>query len=92
VKTGLIITKSDNVATLLDDVAAGEAVLCRGLDAPLETMAREAVGRGHKIALSDIPAGSDIVKYGFAIGQATAGIAAGSHVHVHNVRSRTTEE
>lgn len=91
-KTGLIITRSDNVATLLDDVVAGDTVLCRGLDVPLETTVHEAVGRGHKIALADIPAGSDIVKYGFAIGHATADIAAGAHVHVHNVRSKTTEE
>jgi hypothetical protein len=34
-----------------------------------------------------MPAGHHIRKYGAAIGEATAAIAAGAHVHVHNLRS-----
>lgn len=40
---------------------------------------------GHKYAIRAIAAGEDVVKYGMSIGHATADIAAGEHVHVHNV-------
>lgn len=69
----------DNVAVALADLAAGEAV--DGV------IARDAVARGHKIALSAIPAGRDVIKYGFPIGRASRDIAAGEHVHVHNLAS-----
>lgn len=41
---------------------------------------------GHKMAIKPIPAGSPIIKYGFAIGIATQDIAPGEHVHIHNVK------
>ena len=41
---------------------------------------------GHKIAMRDIAAGEQIIKYGTAIGRATADIRAGEHVHVHNLK------
>ncbi len=64
-KRGIIMNKADNVATVLDDVPVRETVASRGLAVPVETVAREAIPRGHKIALADIPAGADILKYGF---------------------------
>jgi altronate hydrolase len=50
---------------------------------------REAVPRGHKLALIDLPAGTEVRKYGQPIGLATRDIAAGEHVHEHNLRSLT---
>lgn len=47
---------------------------------------------GHKQALTDIPAGADIVKYGFPIGHATADIKAGEHVHTHNMATNLGEK
>lgn len=41
--------------------------------------------RGHKVALCDIPEGSEIIKYGFPIGTATRDIAKGEWVHTHNL-------
>ena len=46
-----------------------------------------AVPLGHKLALVDIAAGSDIVEYGQRVGTATADISKGDYVHIHNVRS-----
>ena len=40
---------------------------------------------GHKYALRLIKAGENVIKYGMPIGHATADIAVGEHVHVHNV-------
>jgi len=42
---------------------------------------------GHKVAARAIAAGEKILKYGAPIGSATAPIAAGEHVHTHNVQS-----
>ena len=39
----------------------------------------------HKIALRDLEKGERVIKYGQAIGYATATIRAGQWVHVHNV-------
>ena len=50
------------------------------------------VPQGHKVALKDLAAGEVVVKYGFPIGVATVAIAAGTHVHSHNMRSRLAED
>lgn len=42
---------------------------------------------GHKVAARAIAAGEKIIKYGVPIGSATREIAAGEHVHTHNVQS-----
>ncbi len=47
----------------------------------------EAVPLGHKLALTDIAAGQQIIEYGQPVGIATRDIGQGDHVHVHNVRS-----
>lgn len=71
---------ADNVATAIADMAAGDT-LFDGAD----IRAAVAIGRGHKIALAPIARGEAVTKYGFPIGTATADIAAGDHVHSHNL-------
>jgi len=46
---------------------------------------------GHKFALSTIPEGEYIYKYGEKIGRATSHIRVGEHVHVHNVEDIVDE-
>ena len=80
--TGAIrIHTADNVATAIDDLAAGSA-LTIGVQS---LTVGEDIARGHKIALTAIARGERVIKYGFPIGIATAGIAAGAHVHSHNL-------
>ncbi|GAA4481700.1 altronate dehydratase family protein [Actinoallomurus oryzae] len=43
------------------------------------------VPRGHKVAVHDLAVGAPVRKYGQAIGVVTAPIAAGDHVHTHNL-------
>ncbi|MGN0181994.1 MAG: UxaA family hydrolase [Candidatus Ornithomonoglobus sp.] len=43
--------------------------------------------RGHKVALRDIKAGEDIIKYGYPIGHALEDIKEGEHVHTHNIKT-----
>jgi altronate hydrolase len=49
------------------------------------------VGLGHKLALRPIRKGEAVRKYGQIIGFASQDIAAGSHVHVHNVSADSFE-
>ena len=42
----------------------------------------------HKIALSGMVEGQDVVEYGQVIGRATADIPAGGYVHIHNIRTK----
>ena len=79
----IVITPRDNVATALDALAPGQTIEANGH----RVTVRDAIAGGHKIALSAIPSGGAVVKYGSAIGTATADIEAGSHVHTHNVGS-----
>jgi altronate dehydratase small subunit len=77
----LVISERDNVATALDPLQAGERIETAGHS----VVVREAIPSGHKVALTRIASGDVVVKYGSAIGTATADISPGSHVHVHNL-------
>jgi hypothetical protein len=45
------------------------------------------LGLGHKVAARPIRAGGKIIKCNAPIGSATRDIAAGEHVHLHNMKS-----
>lgn len=81
-----VIHPLDNVATLLGD--AGDRVT---LNDGREVRLAAAVAHGHKVALADIPGGAAVVKFGIPIGVASADIARGDWVHLHNVESRYDE-
>ncbi len=73
-----------------DNVAVALTVLEPGERLPLgDEMVdvHERIPTGHKVALRDIAAGGEVLKYGEVIGKATAFIPPGRHVHVHNVVS-----
>lgn len=83
----IVIHPRDDVAVLLRDVVAGTSVRIR-VDGALETvLATDKVALGHKIARRPIPAGAHVHKYGESIASAAVDIAAGQHVHVHNIAS-----
>lgn len=77
---------SDNVLVATGPVAPGSAQVVEGKT--LDVTAT--VTLGHKVASRDIRNGEKIVKYGVPIGSATKDIAAGAHVHVHNMQSDYT--
>ena len=43
---------------------------------------------GHKYALRDIAVGEKVIKYGMPIGETTAAVAKGEHIHTHNMKTR----
>jgi (2R)-sulfolactate sulfo-lyase subunit alpha len=57
-------------------------------DETLGIRIRDAIPIGHKLALTDIAEGSDVIKYGEVIGRAVAAIPQGAHLHVHNVKTK----
>ena len=77
------ITPQDTVAVALQPIAAGETIT---LDKETLIAATD-IPAGHKFALKDMDVGEPIIKYGFPIGQATAPIPRGSHIHVHNLKT-----
>jgi altronate dehydratase small subunit len=79
----LVISSSDNVATALQPLEAGQVVVIGGQSITIA----ESTPKGHKIALRLIRAGEQVMKYGSTIGTATCDIEPGAHVHTHNVAS-----
>jgi altronate hydrolase len=77
----------DPVALARRELEAGTALESLGRTVTV----RDTVPHGHKIALTDIAAGQPVLKYGQPIGIATQPIAAGEHVHEHNLRSLSRE-
>ena len=84
----LVVHPDDDVAVALRDLRADEGVAVRGARAVFHARVSEVIPLGHKFALRDIAAGAPIRKYGECIGEAKAAIAAGAHVHIHNLASR----
>lgn len=82
----LLLSPRDNVFVLRGALEAGESVALEEGTA----IAPARLGLGHKIARRAIGKGEKIVKYGAPIGRATEDIAAGDHVHIHNVVSDYT--
>lgn len=79
----LQLDRADNVAVALAALERGERLELGGAAVTLVDPIRV----GHKLALAPIERGAAIVKYHEPIGRASAAIAPGEHVHVHNVVS-----
>ncbi len=73
----ILLDPNDDVAIARVALAPGEEV--RGV------VVRDPVPPGHKLALRDLRAGETLRRYGQIIGRASAPIAAGGHVHTHNL-------
>ena len=71
-----------------DEVAVAKRTIKAGvelLNGSLRVTASKTIPAGHKIALSAIPDGDPVRRYGQVIGFAQGNIAAGEHVHTHNL-------
>ncbi len=79
VKMAVQLSDKDNVVVALAEIASGDSV------EPISITARDAIPRGHKLAVAPIKEGEAVLKYGQIIGFASTPIAPGEHVHVHNV-------
>jgi len=85
----LVHGEKDTVGVATVDIKAGETLSGWNMqkDEPVSVPATTEIPLGHKVALSDIPAGGTVIKYDHAIGKATQAIKQGDHVHTHNLKS-----
>jgi altronate hydrolase len=77
----IVLSAGDDVAVARNDIAQGAQI---SIDSVTVT-AQVAIPSGHKIALRAVKTGDSVRKYAQVIGRATADIAPGEHVHVHNL-------
>ena len=77
------INPRDNVAVCLESMAKGDRIIIGGQ----EIILKEEIPAGHKIALSPMSEGEDVVKYGEPIGHVTCSIETGTHIHSHNLKT-----
>jgi len=73
---------ADNIAVAARPIAPGTEVRIDGRTVTVPGV----VKMGHKFAVTPIKEGEPVLKYGQIIGFADRDIAAGEHVHVHNVK------
>ena len=70
------IKEQDNVAIAINEIKAGTEVMDG-------VAARHDIPQAHKIALCDIPAGGEIIRYGVVLGYAVDSIAKGDWINEH---------
>ena len=88
----IVLHDADTCATALRDLEARAEARVQGPAGALPPLALlEPIGSGHKAALVATAPGELVVKHGEPFGRATALIAPGQHVHVHNVASLSLE-
>ena len=83
----LKINDNDNVIVALNTIPAGEKVSVPASEGTEEITALEEIPAGHKMAVRDIPAGGEVIKYGYRIGNTKEEVKAGAWIHTHNVRT-----
>lgn len=78
----------DSVAVAVQDLVPGtvEGGYLQGPESVTVELL-QAVPLGHKLALTDLAAGDEVIEYGLRVGIASRDIKQGEYVHVHNVRS-----
>ena len=80
----LLLDDRDDIAIATVDLKAGD----RATIANTSLVVRNDIRRGHKVALRRLPTGTDVLRYGEVIGETTADVEVGDHVHVHNLISK----
>lgn len=78
------LSPSDNVVVAISEIAPGQTLQVG--DESVTTITR--IPAGHKVSVRAIGQGEAVYKFGSQIGQATVDIAAGAHVHSHNLQHK----
>ncbi len=80
--------EGDMVAVAVQDIAPGErTVVYMDSDRSAQIEVTEDIPLGHKVALTDLAEGIEVIEYGVRVAVTRQAIKAGQLVHVHNVRS-----
>lgn len=81
------INDSDNVIVALNSIPTGTELTVPVEDGEITVTAQEEIPAGHKMAIREIPADGEIIKYGFRIGNAKEDIHKGQWIHTHNIKT-----
>ena len=82
------INDKDNVVVALQTIPQGTVLqVTDDVGKMLEVTAMQEIPAGHKMAISIIPQGGEVIKYGYRIGYAKEDIRAGEWIHTHNVKT-----
>lgn len=85
----LIHNHGDHVGVATSDIAAGTVAVGVFMDddSTVEVTAKHDVPLGHKIAIAEVAAGGDVLKYNVKVGITPTGFAPGDYVHTHNMKT-----
>ena len=81
------INDSDNVIVALNSIPTGTELTVPVEGGEITVTAQEEIPAGHKMAIREIPADGEIIKYGFRIGNAKEDIHKGQWIHTHNIKT-----
>ncbi|MFC7406406.1 UxaA family hydrolase [Georgenia alba] len=78
----------DHVAVAVQDVSPGPAtvVVLHGHQSRTVDV-RDPIPLGHKVALTELAEGAEVIEYGVRVAVTSEPVPAGGYVHTHNVRS-----
>ena len=79
----LKINPADNVVVAIQPLSAGAVIEVDGKTITVQ----EDIPAGHKIAIADIKAGENVIKYGFPIGHAREDKQAGAWMNENNIKT-----
>ena len=81
----------DSVGVIvIEGAAAGDSLTGWVMDTEdaIDITITDPIPLGHKVALCAINEGDTITRYGSDIGRSMADIGIGSHVHIHNMKTK----
>ncbi|PZR88664.1 MAG: hypothetical protein DLM67_20075 [Candidatus Nephthysia bennettiae] len=89
----LVHNEGDHVGVAVQDVDPGSALaVYMDSERSIELDVLERVPLGHKVALTDVDSGAEVIEYRVPVGLTRRAIRQGELVHVHNIRSRRWEK
>lgn len=85
----LIHKRGDHVGVATSSIGKGEPAtgVYMDDDSEVEVTSNGEVPLGHKIAVTELSTGGEVLEYGIRIGVAPGGFAVGDYVHTHNLKS-----
>ncbi len=81
----IILHPTDNTAVAVTDLPEGKELDLKAGGELHHVKLVEPITYQHKFCVAPIKKGQKVLKYGQVIGEATADIRVGEHVHIHNM-------
>ena len=84
----LVHNEGDSVAVAVQDVDPGSRrAVYMDSDRDITVQVSEMIPLGHKVALTDLAEGADVLEYGVRVGITRQQVSCGQLLHTHNIRS-----